>query len=679
MNKIIVLGDDFFELRLINEILTDKYEVVTFNMESTLLDYLRKYTADLILLDCHMSKKDGMDILTDLKRDSYMASIPVVVLTGEKDVAVEIACFQKGAEDFIIKPIVPEVILTRIGRILELNKLQVELQNRLDEKTRQMENLMLQAITTVANTVDAKDDYMGEHSVQVARYAALIARELGWGNTDVNNIYNIGLLHDIGKISVPDSIIHKPGPLNEDEWEIMRGHTTLGAEILKDIHIVKMAGAAALYHHERYDGTGYPKGLKGEDIPIEARIISIADAYVAMTNPRVYRECLTVEQAIQELKDGGGSQFDPYLVDVFLKMMEENERNELGIHSMGPDEKLIGPAGESSQLLFKVLQASNRAVKHEAMRDFLTGLYNRSYAEKQINMYLRKKKQGAYFMLDLDNFKQVNDCFGHIAGDYALKLLADMLTRLTSGEAIVCRMGGDEFSLFFYKEVTRDKLKEMAVRILKEYELIKENNDNIADTSISIGIATVPEDGTSYQELYNASDKALYFSKRQGKNRYCFYNDAMASEVEDGQRVMDIHHLKLMMQAAHGEQGSYQVPYREFQRIYSFVSRCVERKNQAAQLLLLSLTCQNRKLDLPEELEVEIQNLEHAIINSLRRNDVSTRYSSSQILVVLVDTEAENVEGVVERILHSYAALQHYTQYQVKCEQATIEGQMDME
>jgi len=168
MYKIIVVGDDFYDLRLINEILTDEYEVVTFNMESTLLDYLRKYTADLVLLDCHMSKKNGMDILTDLKKEPRLASIPVVVLTGEKDVEMEISCFQKGAEDIIMKPFVPEVMMTRIGRILELNQLQIELQNRLDEKTRQMENLMLQAITTVANTVDAKDDYMGEHSVQVA-------------------------------------------------------------------------------------------------------------------------------------------------------------------------------------------------------------------------------------------------------------------------------------------------------------------------------------------------------------------------------------------------------------------------------------------------------------------------------------------------------------------------------
>jgi len=679
MYKVIVLGDDLFELRLINEILTDEYEVVTFNMESTMMDYLRKYTADLILLDFHMSRKNGMDILTDLNRDPITASIPVVVLIGEKDAELEIRCFQKGAEDMITKPIVPDLVRTRVGRILEFNQLQINLQNRLDEKTRQMETLMLQAITTVANTIDSKDDYKGNHSIQVARYAALLARELGWGNADVNNIYNIGLLHDIGKISVPDSIIHKPGPLNDEEWEIMRRHTILGAEILKDIHIVKTAGAVALHHHERYDGTGYPKGLKGEEIPIEARIICLADAYVAMTNPRVYRECLTPEQAVKELQDCKGTQFDPYLVDLFLKVLAEGDDEKSDIDDMLPDEKLVGPAGESSQLLFKVLQASNTAVKHEAMRDSLTGLFNRSYAEKQINMYLRKKKQGAYFMMDLDNFKQINDCFGHIAGDYALKLLADMLIKITNGEAIICRMGGDEFSLFFHKEISRDRLKDIAASLLKEYEAVKAENPNMEGTSISIGIANVPEDGVSYQELYNAADKALYFSKRQGKNRYCFFNDAMASEADEDHEIIDIHHLKQMMQTQVGENGSYQVPYREFQRIYSFISRCVERKKQAAQLLLLSLRCKNRKLNLPEELEVEMQNLENAIVNSLRRNDVSTRYSSCQLLVVLVDTEAENVKTVEERILHNYEVLQHYTQYQVKCEQATIEGQADAE
>lgn len=675
MYKILLVGDDFFSLRLTNDILRDEYEVVTFNMKSTLLDYLWKYTADLILLDYQRPEKDGLDILTALKKTPHMATIPVMVLTAQKDVFVEIACLKAGAEEFITKPFVPEVVCSRIGRILELNKLQEDLQNRLDEKTRQMENLMLQAISTIANTVDTKDDYKGDHSVLVAQYAAMIARELGWSNQDVQNIYNIGLLHDIGKISVPDMIIHKPGPLNKDEWEIMKGHTVMGAEILKDIHIVKMSNVVALHHHERYDGTGYPKGLRGEEIPIEARIVGLADAYVAMNSSRSYRDRLSTEQVYEELITGKGTQFDPYLVDILLKIIEENKLSENDIDDFVPEERLLGPAGESNQLLFKVLEANNKAVRREATRDFLTGIYNRSYAEKQISMYLRKKHQGAYIMIDLDNFKQVNDRYGHIAGDYALKSMADMLAGIAEEEAVACRMGGDEFLLFFHQEVDRERIENLAIRMLREYEKIKEGNDDIAETSISIGIAMVPEDGVHYQELYNAADKALYLSKRGGKNRYCFYNDAVATRVEEKNEVVDIHHLKGMMQIGREEKGSYQVPYREFQRIYSFVSRCVERTHQAAQLLLFSLVCENRKLDLPEEMEVEIQYLEQSIINSLRRNDISTRYSSSQILVVLVDIEDQNVATVIQRILDHYRTFQQYKQYEVKCERTAIDGQ----
>ena len=629
MFKILVVDDDRFCLRLISDILKKDYEVVTFDGGTSLLEYLKKDWADLILLDYRMPGMDGMEVLLKLKAQPNTMTIPVVVLTAEQDVGVEIACLKYGAEDFSTNPYAPEVVLSRISRILELNRLQSNLQQQLDEKTRQMENVMLQAITTVANTVDAKDDYTGEHSVHVARNAALLAKELGWKDEQVYNIYYAGLLHDIGKISVPDAILHKPKSLDHDEWKIMKGHTTIGADILKDIRIVRMAGAVAMYHHERYDGTGYPLGLSAEDIPLEARIIAIADAYDAMSSNRVYRNKLSKEKILQELEKGRGTQFDPYLTDIFMNLVKEDKIQDSQIIQMLSNADGTSPVEESSQLLLKVLEVKDRAVKRDAMKDSLTGIFNRSYAERQINSYLRKKQQGACFMLDLDNFKQVNDRFGHVVGDEALKNLSDMLAEIIGEDGVLCRMGGDEFLIFLYAAEEKEKLRELAVTMLKKYDSLKEGKDNIAETSLSIGIATAPADGATYLELYNAADKALYSSKRDGKNRYCFYNDSKASEADARDMVIDIHQLQELMDSDSSSRGSYQVPYGEFQRIYNFIARCVERNRQSAQLLLLSLKSSVKGWDSAEEMEEEMVNLEQAIINSLRRNDVRTNSKRS--------------------------------------------------
>ena len=676
MYKIAVVDDDSFYLNMLEDILKEEYNVVLFKSGDALLSYLKNDTADLILMDYVMPDKDGIEVLTELRRDAGTAPIPVIILTAEQDVAVEIAFFKKGAEDFITKPFCPDVVRSRIHRILELNALKSNLQKKLDEKSRQMENVMLQAFTTVANIIDSKEDFTEEHSVRVAQYAARIAKELGWREKEIYNIYYTGLLHDIGKISVPDRIIRKYGSLNEKELKVLHGHTSIGAEILKDVRGVKRAGAVALYHHERYDGQGYPMGLMGEEIPIDARIVHLADSYDVMTADLHHTGVLTQDQVIEALMEGKGAEFDPQLVDVLVKMIQENRFEKRDVLPEGLQNRLPDSAEESSQLLFKVLEANNKAVKREAMKDSLTGLYNRGYAEKYVQMYLNKKDKCAYIMIDLDNFKEVNDTYGHIAGDYALKNIANMLTEMAENIGIACRLGGDEFALFIHEEVDRSIVHKLAASMLAEYEKVKAGNASIAETSLSIGIALAPEDGSTYEELYNAADKALYLSKRGGKNQYCFYSEGVVAARESVEHAMDIHQLKELMQVGRPQKGSYKVQYKEFKRIYNFIVRCMERNQQNAQLLLFSLRANDKNLDYPEAMEEELQSLEKAIVNSLRRNDVSTRYSSSQLLVILTDSKPEYVDMIVQRILDNFEAIQRNTQYEVVTECMSIDEQL---
>ena len=205
---------------------------------------------------------------------------------------------------------------TQIQRTLALqqSKLQLALQQV------QMGN---ETILAIAKTVDAKDELTSKHSQRVSEYSVLIAREIGFTESEQENLRRAALLHDIGKIGIPDSILNKPARLTDEEYAVMKSHVTRGAEILKDFTLIDHVVDGTRYHHERYDGRGYPDGLEGEDIPLYGRIIAVADAFDAMTANRVYRKKLDFDYVLGELKRGRGTQFDPKLLDVFLKMLED--------------------------------------------------------------------------------------------------------------------------------------------------------------------------------------------------------------------------------------------------------------------------------------------------------------------------------------------------------------------
>ncbi|MGN0715369.1 MAG: HD-GYP domain-containing protein [Anaerovoracaceae bacterium] len=195
----------------------------------------------------------------------------------------------------------------------------------IEDKNKEIKNMTLETITTIANIIDAKDEYTKGHSQRVAEYASAIARELGYSEEEINNIRYIALLHDIGKIGIPDSILKKPDRLTDDEFRIMKEHVDIGGNILKGNTFINELEKGAKYHHERYDGTGYTEGLKGEAIPRIARIIGVADAFDAMTSNRVYRASLSEEKVISELKKNSGSQFDPEITDVLLRIVKEQK------------------------------------------------------------------------------------------------------------------------------------------------------------------------------------------------------------------------------------------------------------------------------------------------------------------------------------------------------------------
>lgn len=195
----------------------------------------------------------------------------------------------------------------------------------IEKKNQEIQQVTLQTITTIANIIDAKDEYTKGHSQRVAEYSAALARELGYSQEAVNNVRYIALLHDIGKIGIPDAVLKKPGRLSEEEFSLMKQHVTIGNRILQDNTVIKDLYKGAKFHHERYDGKGYAEGLKGDQIPEIARIICLADSYDAMTSNRVYRKRLSDEDVMSELRKNSGSQFDPAMVEVFVRMLSEHK------------------------------------------------------------------------------------------------------------------------------------------------------------------------------------------------------------------------------------------------------------------------------------------------------------------------------------------------------------------
>jgi energy-coupling factor transport system substrate-specific component len=204
---------------------------------------------------------------------------------------------------------------------------------RIEKQKSEMEAIKKQVrmgnetIFAIANAVEARDKSTGKHSSRVAEYAVLIARELGFSEEEQIQIRRTGLLHDIGKIGVPDSILNKPARLTDEEYAVMKTHTVIGGEILKDFTLIPHVDEGAKFHHERYDGSGYPNGLRDESIPLNARIIGIADAFDAMTANRCYRKALDMDYVISELKRCSGTQFDPGLVDIMLDLIESGKLN----------------------------------------------------------------------------------------------------------------------------------------------------------------------------------------------------------------------------------------------------------------------------------------------------------------------------------------------------------------
>ncbi|WP_206612553.1 HD-GYP domain-containing protein [Marinomonas hwangdonensis] len=292
---------------------------------------------DLILLDVMMPEMDGYDVCIRLKNNPVTANIPIIFVTAKHDIKDEERGLSLGAVDYIIKPISPPIVRARVRTHLALYDQNRQLQKKVDERTKALQASQLRIIHHLGRAVEFKDNETGAHVIRMSHYARMIAQEYGGNEEWVNQIFQAAPMHDVGKIGISDAILLKPGKLNPEEWEKMKLHTVYGGEIFAEDSdpMLQMAKTIALTHHEKWDGSGYPNGLKGEEIPLEGRIVAIADVLDALMSKRPYKEAWRLEESLAYIQNSSGTHFDPNLVP----LLENLNAQILSIRQQYPDKE----------------------------------------------------------------------------------------------------------------------------------------------------------------------------------------------------------------------------------------------------------------------------------------------------------------------------------------------------
>ena len=622
------------------------------------MDVVEIKPIDIIIMNRNLPDMDGFDLLEKWHKERLTDDISVVIAGDERNKQQEVEALQKGAADYISMPFVPEILKLRVDHLVELHYYRKELESEIKKQKKKVSDLSFQAMITIAHTIDLKDRYGEGHSLRVALYSREIARRLGWTVEELENLYNVALLHDIGKIAIEDSILNKMGTLTEQEYESVKRHTKVGADIVKNTTFIPGIKEGISYHHERYDKAGYV-GLKGKDIPLIARILAVADAVTAMEEDRPFRRRLSSMELEKELISNKGKQFDPDIVNVAVEMLHEGYDVDEKLAQMM--QQISGDVSETGELMRQVVTTSTQETKSELEKDSLTGFLNRRSFEEKIEKFLRKPMSyGTFFMMDMDNFKSVNDTYGHLAGDELILTFVDIIKNCVREQDFVCRVGGDEFAIFFpyldKEKVIRKRADEIISCFAKERDRLGYSN-----CSVSIGIMTkyAKSNNMDYDNLYKCADNALYYVKNNGKDDFHIYASAIMDGGMDSleQEQLDVQQLIHRMAERKEYMGAYRVEYDSFSYIYRFIARNVERTKQPVQIVLFTFPLKEKS----EEEVMKIQNslalLEKAIAQSLRRGDVTSRMSLTQQIVILMGANKENGMHVVDRMVQCYDGL----------------------
>ncbi len=330
---ILIVDDVPANIKLLTERLKSEYEICFATNGPDALEIINSDNPpDLVLLDIMMPDMDGYEVCARIKENRCTQNIPVVFITAQAEGHYETKGFEIGAVDYIIKPFNHEIVRTRVRTHISLKNAREALENKkntlkekVKERTRELEETQIEIVERLGLAAEFRDEETGNHVKRMSEYCRLLGRASGYMPEECDVLALSSTLHDVGKIGIPDNILLKPDKLTKDEWEIMKSHTTIGAQLLagSKSKFLSLAESIALTHHEKWDGTGYPHGVKGEKISREGRITCICDVFDALISRRPYKEAWPIEKAIDEISNNAGTHFDPELVRLFLELEPE--------------------------------------------------------------------------------------------------------------------------------------------------------------------------------------------------------------------------------------------------------------------------------------------------------------------------------------------------------------------
>ena len=324
--SILVVDDSPENITILSDVLSHDYRIrVATSGEKALKIVYSDEPPDLILLDIMMPGLSGLEICRRLKANPDRRRIPIIFVTAMSSTEDEQRGLELGAVDYITKPISPPIVKARVRTHLALYDQSRELERMVRQRTAELMTTRQQIIRRLGRAAEFKDNETGNHVLRMSHYARLIAEAHGLGDEAASIIFNTAPMHDIGKIGIPDAILLKPGKLNAEEWKIMHQHPIMGAEIIgkHDNELLETARIIALSHHEKWDGSGYPRQLKGEEIPLEGRIVAIADVFDALVSVRPYKPAFALDDALRLMGEQTGKPFDPTLMEAFRKSLPE--------------------------------------------------------------------------------------------------------------------------------------------------------------------------------------------------------------------------------------------------------------------------------------------------------------------------------------------------------------------
>ena len=310
---LLIVDDEPANLQVLNNILGEQNRLLFSRDGQRALTLAASEFPDLILLDVMMPDISGYDVCRQLKASPATVHIPVIFVTALSQVADEAQGLEAGAVDYLTKPVSPAIVRARVRTHLSL------------VHTEELKKTRLSVVQRLGRAAEYKDNETGRHVIRMSLFSQIIGRRLGLSESWLDDLLNAAPMHDIGKIGIPDAVLLKPDKLDEDEWKIMQTHAAIGAEIIGEdgSSLLRMARDIALCHHEKWDGSGYPQGLSGEDIPLEARIVALADVFDALTSERPYKKAWPIEQATALIREQSGKHFDPQLVEVFFDSLPD--------------------------------------------------------------------------------------------------------------------------------------------------------------------------------------------------------------------------------------------------------------------------------------------------------------------------------------------------------------------